>query len=475
MDNDTHPSGRFNRCSRNVGLGVMRSGDSIADPYSNMDVLIGMVRNSIRNAGLSDREEHPFEHIVHPGDVVLIKPNWVNHVNKSGLGMDCTITHPALIKAVLADLRRANPSRIIIGDAPIQSAIFERIIPGHIIEDMARMVAPIPIELEDFRYQICTPGVFSLRTTVNPERASQGILFDLAADSLLEPVSDRSSLFRNTSYDHRVLKEYHAPGRHQYRIVGEVFESDVIINMPKLKTHRKAGLTGALKNLVGVNSNKDYLPHHRAGGTIHGGDCYPGSDRVKQLAESMMDMANRHIGGRVYALWQVAAILTMKMVRLFSHDTIMDGSWYGNDTTWRMVLDLNRIVRYGKKDGSIDPHPQRDIVNITDGIVAGEGYGPLAPEPVPLGIVTCSMSSPAADLVHAALMGFDWRKIPVVAHAFDSFAYRLADQTPDDVMAVVDGSAVSHQKLSEEYGKQFKPVESWKNRIEKGSGTTRGM
>ncbi len=452
----------------------MRS-DVSADSYSNMDALIGMIRDSIRNAGLSDRDEHPFEHIVHPGDVVLIKPNWVNHLNKSGLGMDCTITHPALIKAVLSDLRRANPSKIIIGDAPIQSAIFDRIIPDQTIEDMARMVAPIPLELADFRYQICTPGVFSLSTTVNPERASQGILFDLADNSLLDPVSDRSYLFRNTSYDHRVLKEFHAPGRHQYRIVGEVFDSDVILNMPKLKTHRKAGLTGALKNLVGVNSNKDYLPHHRAGGTIHGGDCYPGSDRVKHLAESMMDIANCHIGDRVYALWQAAAILAMKMVQLLSQDTIMDGSWYGNDTTWRMVLDLNRIVRYGKKDGSIDTNPQRDIVTITDGIVAGEGLGPLAPEPVPLGIVTCSVSSPAADLVHAALMGFDWRKIPVIAHAFDSFAYRLADQTPDDVMAVVDGSDVSHQRLSDVYGKRFKPVESWKNWIEKGSVTAGGM
>jgi len=34
-----------------------------------------------------------------------------------------------------------------------------------------------------------------------------------------------------------------------------------------LKLHRKAGITCALKNLIGINGNKEYLPHHRLGGS----------------------------------------------------------------------------------------------------------------------------------------------------------------------------------------------------------------
>ena len=71
------------------------------------------------------------------------------------------------------------------------------------------------------------------------------------------------------------MRRTHAPGRHQYLVAREVIEADVIVNLPKLKTHKKAGVTCALKNLIGINGNKEYLPHHRVGGAERGGDCYP--------------------------------------------------------------------------------------------------------------------------------------------------------------------------------------------------------
>ena len=55
-------------------------------------------------------------------------------------------------------------------------------------------------------------------------------------------------------------------GRHRYLVARELIEADVVFNVPKLKTHKKAGVTGALKNLVGINGHKAYLPHHRKGG-----------------------------------------------------------------------------------------------------------------------------------------------------------------------------------------------------------------
>ena len=38
----------------------------------------------------------------------------------------------------------------------------------------------------------------------------------------------------------------------EYCISEACLEADVIINLPKPKTHRKAGFTGALKNMIGV-------------------------------------------------------------------------------------------------------------------------------------------------------------------------------------------------------------------------------
>jgi uncharacterized protein (DUF362 family) len=43
------------------------------------------------------------------------------------------------------------------------------------------------------------------------------------------------------------LKRTHGLGKHQYLIARDVIEADVVINVPKLKTHKKACITGARK------------------------------------------------------------------------------------------------------------------------------------------------------------------------------------------------------------------------------------
>lgn len=51
-----------------------------------------------------------------------------------------------------------------------------------------------------------------------------------------------------------------------------------------------------MKILVGVNGDKDYLPHHRLGAKGYGGDCYPGYNILRSCSEYLLDMSNRHIG-----------------------------------------------------------------------------------------------------------------------------------------------------------------------------------
>ena len=136
------------------------------------------------------------------------------------------------------------------------------------------------------------------------------VRFDLADDSLLEPITTDEAPFRVTMYDPRALDETHRRGRHRYLVARELIEADVVFNVPKLKTHKKAGVTGALKNLVGINGHKAYLPHHRKGGAGRGGDAYPGSSLWKTFAEEAYDTANRLTGGRTKAaLFRSAALL----------------------------------------------------------------------------------------------------------------------------------------------------------------------
>jgi len=76
---------------------------------------------------------------------------------------------------------------------------------------------------------------------------------------------DRAHPFGVNDYSADVTRSNHQPGSHRYLVSQSVLEADLVINLPKWKSHGKAGMTGALKNLVGINGDKAYLPHFRIG------------------------------------------------------------------------------------------------------------------------------------------------------------------------------------------------------------------
>ncbi|MFO1497109.1 MAG: glycosyltransferase [Verrucomicrobiota bacterium] len=56
------------------------------------------------------------------GESVLIKPNWVLHLNKSGETMDCMVTHSEFLLAAVELVAARRPARIVIADAPCNAA-----------------------------------------------------------------------------------------------------------------------------------------------------------------------------------------------------------------------------------------------------------------------------------------------------------------------------------------------------------------
>jgi hypothetical protein len=265
--------------------------------------------------------------------------------------------------------------------------------------------------------------------------------FDLGDESSLKPLDRDAAKFRVTAYDPDLLNATHNPGHHKYLIAREVLEADVVVNLPKLKCHMKACLTGALKNLVGINGHKEYLPHHRKGGSGAGGDCYPGVPLWKEWMEGALDTVNRAGEGRLLrsGLGRLLAACR-KFAALAGADDNLEGAWYGNDTVWRTCLDLNRILNYGSVDGRLMPIPQRTIINITDAIIAGEGDGPLRASPVHAGFLTGALNAAAADYVHARLMGLDPERIPIVREAFEKRSRPLADFGPDEIRLRAEAS-----------------------------------
>jgi uncharacterized protein (DUF362 family) len=407
---------------------------------------------------------NPLGAIFGVGKKVVIKPNWVHHRNGSGQGLDCLVTHTSVIEAVLLYVAKANPESIIICDAPIQSCDFDSLLASQGIPEMIKRNSDrsdvLPV-IKDLRRTIRRGESLSGNTTEECRRMEHYVLFDLRSDSLLEEITDNKSEFRVTMYNPDVLKKTHAPGRHQYLVARDVIEADVVINLPKLKTHKKAGLTGALKNMVGINGHKEYLPHHRKGGAYDGGDCYPGRSLMKKVVEEALDATNRARGPFIRSGLAAMVRAAMAFAKVVGADNNYDGSWKGNDTVWRMCLDLQRLLHYGLLDGSLSDEVQRKVLTITDAIVAGEGDGPLSPTPVNLGMMTFGMNPAAMDWVHAILMGLTPEGIPLSREAFRRYRYPLTDFPPEDIITHVDGLPVQADELFPRYGQLFRMPAGW--------------
>jgi len=382
-----------------------------------------------------------FARVIPEGARVLVKPNLVTHENQGPWGMIPLVTHQSLIRAAVAEALRAAPSEVVVGDAPIQGCEFAELLKGMRLDTWAEELKahePRFKGIRDFR-RTTSMFVGGVRVAAeNKQPEDRFVLFDLGRESLLEPITDGQESFRVTCYDPRMLARTHAPGRHQYLVAREVIEADVIINLPKLKTHKKAGITCALKNLIGINGNKEYLPHHRIGGATRGGDCYPGGSRIKGTLEFFADQQNTATSFTVGRLWRGVSMPLFRALSVLGESQDLEGSWSGNDTIWRTCLDLNRILLYGRADGTLADEPQRKVVHVVDAVVAGQGDGPLAPQPLPMGLMFAGSNPAAVDWVGAHLLGYDPSKISIAREAFGEFRWPLTRFTPRDIAVCGD-------------------------------------
>src|SRR5262245_5184602 len=201
------------------------------------------------------------------------------------------------------------------------------------------------------------------------------------------------------------MSRSHTAAGHAYFFPGTIPVADVVINVPKLKTHRKAGITAAMKNLVGINGSKDWLPHHSFGSVAEGGDEYLAPSWRKRLSSTVRDRMEAVEGRAAKRLLKYvdrAVIATKQLLPV--PDPYFEGSWYGNDTIWRTVHDLHRVLFFADREGRLQETPQRRYLALIDGVVAGEKEGPMHPFPKRCGVLVGSMNPLAADLICCRLM-----------------------------------------------------------------------
>jgi uncharacterized protein (DUF362 family) len=386
---------------------IERTNKRLSELYDNKDLLKEKIR--LVGKGILDNQT------IIRNKKIFLKPNWVSHNRKEEDEL-CLRTHDNFLISTVEILLENKPVSILIGDAPIQSSNWEKIIRNNLLETLNSLSVShsVPIIFKDFRRVTFHPYKNNPINNRNP--LSDYVIFDLGKESFLEPISSTRPIFRVTNYDPDRLAESHTLNKHKYCFTKEIFEADVVISIPKIKTHQKTGMTGALKNIVGLNGDKDYLPHHRVGGDKNGGDCYPGKNYLRRASEKTLDIANRNHGKKIYWLWYWLTAILWKLSRPKKVHHLAAG-WYGNDTCWRMVMDLNKIAVYGNKDGTLSETPQRIIYSLCDGVIGGQGDGPLNPDPLALGIISFSNNSTLNDICMSTLMGFEPERIPLLRSA----------------------------------------------------------
>ena len=149
-----------------------------------------------------------------------------------------------------------------------------------------------------------------------------------------------------------------------------------------------------------------------------------------------------------------------------TQQVVRSGNWHGNDTCWRMVLDLNKCLFSFDGEGRPRQQPLRYLA-VVDGIVAGEGNGPMAPDAKPCGVILAGTHPAAVDCVAATLMGFDWKRLRLLRAAFAMRELNFTPFTPDSIH--VDSSRPEWRGRLDELRSwfRFRPHFGWVGAIER--------
>lgn len=404
------------------------------------------VREAFRLLGLDAArygtpDWNPLGAVIRPGQRVLVKPNLVRHYHPYGLDTNAIYTHGSVIRAVCDYALRAleGSGELVIADAPLQSCDFEAVCRLSGVEALQAYYRECgtPAEVRDLRLvrAVSESAGWLGRVLVQQENPGDPLGYtpiNLGAASFHASVPGEGR-YRVTCYDPAAMSRHHGQGRHQYMIANTLLAADVVLNLPKMKTHHKAGITGAMKNFIGINGHKDCLPHHRKGSAEEGGDEYPRRSALKAADSWLLDVKETTAA---VAVKKGAAVLhrALHAAHMRERDNgFWDGSWYGNETISRTTADLNHIVYFADRTGRLCREPQRRVFTVVDGIVGGDRDGPLAPSPRPSGILIAGFSTPAVDAVMARAMGFRWEAVPALRHVYQEGS-PLGDHRPEEIV-----------------------------------------
>lgn len=468
--------------------GVFKNFDDSNRVYNNIRSLF--INSGFDRDNIGTPRWNPFRGYINEGQIAVIKPNLVYEETKELIGKNCLLTHASVIRPVidyliLLQLKEKIKFRIVVADIPIQGADFKKIVTQTGLKSLHEFYLKenLPgFEISDLRHKIAVFKGNGFFTTIDNAGDPTGYSKIHLEKSFLQSIAKDFRKFGAPGYGNsETYSQIEATGKHFYHIPNTVLDSVLFINIPKVKTHKKAGVTLAMKNLIGINGEKAWVPHYRRGSIKHGGDEY---DDKQVLLKSISAKTNLALQGKSPLLWAVAKKINKLIIkRFFRKDQrvisgqselerkalfLMGGDWYGNDTLWRSILDLNYLLLYADRQGKESEKQMRNYICLCDGIISGEGDGPLSPYPKITGTLSLSQNPLLNDLCLSRIMGFDWQKIPQLRNSVGLSKYFGFDGDVGKILILnsLDANISTVINFDDLPDLKFKPSPGWLNNIE---------
>jgi uncharacterized protein (DUF362 family) len=392
---------------------------------------------------------NPLGHLLKPGQSVVIKPNFVLSRHTQGKDLFSIITHASVLRAV-ADycwIALQGRGRITIADAPQYDCNAEelpRLTGVTQVAEFLRRQGKVEAQFIDLRSYWSKGKHFDSLRIPLPGDPLGSTLVDLGDRSAMAGKSHVQQLYGAVYHREETIR-HHSGGRHEYQVSRTMIEADLFISVPKLKVHKKVGVTLNAKGLVGMATNKNFLVHYTLCPPSAGGDQYP--DGLFTPVEAFLIRTERWMYDHLLASKSpLLEALHRSIYWLHNHSTKLlglkvaeskrnldAGNWHGNDSAWRMAADLARILHFADVEGTLHSQSPRRMFTIIDGIIGGENNGPLTPDPKPSGVLIGSENLLAADLVATRLMGFDPLKLRLYRELLGNPLFDLGVRRLEDI------------------------------------------
>jgi uncharacterized protein (DUF362 family) len=449
--------------------------------YSAMRELFCLLGFDKENFGKSNW--NPLGWLIKPNMTVVLNPNFVLSRHFEKKEVYSIITHPSVLRAI-ADyvwIALKGKGKILIADAPQYNCNWIELIQLTKLDEVCSFFNSKQnnsFELRDLR-NYWSAGKHFPSMTQKLSGDPQGTLkINLKNESAVKKIKDSSRLY-GAVYHRQETISNHTNDQQNYALSNTIMQADVVISVPKLKVHKKVGVTMNIKGLVGINTNKNMLVHYSVGSPKDGGDQYPDNhftsieERLIKTERWMYDtflakqsVPLEYIHRSIY--WLHGKFIKPFGIRVEKKKRILDaGNWFGNDSAWRMSVDLLKIIMFADKNGKLQKTPQRRLFSIIDGIIGGDKKGPLDPDPVYSGVLVAGENLLATDIVGTRLMGFNPSKVKMFNYLLSEYNWNYGLKDYSDIKICANSKEIiACLKDNENKFYNFQPHPGWIGKIE---------